>query len=43
VLEVHPPHRPEPVTLASVTEELLAGRHGAGGVTSNLYDLFISA
>ena len=25
VLEVHPPHRPEPVTLASVTEELLAG------------------
>jgi sugar phosphate isomerase/epimerase len=24
VLEVHPPHRPEPVTLASVTEELLA-------------------
>jgi sugar phosphate isomerase/epimerase len=25
LLEVHPPHRPEPVTLASVTEELLAG------------------
>jgi sugar phosphate isomerase/epimerase len=25
VLEVHPPHRPEPVTLASLTEQLLAG------------------
>jgi sugar phosphate isomerase/epimerase len=25
MLEVHPPHRPEPVTLASLTQELLAG------------------
>jgi hypothetical protein len=25
MLEVHPPHRPEPVTLASLTEGLLAG------------------
>ncbi len=25
MLEVHPPHRPEPVTMASLTEELLAG------------------